>query len=136
MEVAIKFSALDDIVKATFLTCHDSSYANLTNGGSQGGHIIFLLDSYMNVAPVSWRSKRLQRVVKSMLGAETLSLVDVLLKHHSGFNAEIFHKDEAVNQGTRNTECVTDNHSLFDVVHSTTALADKRLCVDMAVLRE
>ena len=54
----------------------------------------------------------------------------------SSILAEIFHKGEAVNQGTRNVECVTDNRSLFEAVHSTTALADKRPRVDMAILCE
>ena len=76
--------------------------------------------------------------MKSTSGAENLSLVDAV---ETSFwipciLAEIFHKDEALNQGTRNSECVADNRSLFEAVHSTTALADKTPCVDMAILRQ
>ena len=132
IKVAINFLTPDDIENPTILTHHDASYANLTNGRSQGGNIILLIDSYVNAAPVSWQSKYLQRVIKSMLGAETLFLADAAETSFwiSSILAEIFHKDEALNQGGRNIECATDNRSLFEAVHSTTALAVKRLHVD------
>ena len=54
----------------------DASYNNLGDGGSQGAHIIFLADDENNCSPMYWASNRIDRVVKSTLGAEKLALVD------------------------------------------------------------
>ena len=56
---------------------HDASYANLKDGGSQGGYIVLLADKKeKSLLPIAWQSKRLRRVVRSKLAAETLSMVD------------------------------------------------------------
>ena len=39
-------------------------------------------------------------------------------------------------QSSIDIECFTDNQSLFDTVHSTNSIINKRLRVDMAILRE
>ena len=137
VEVAIRFPALGDIENSTILTYHDASYANLTNRGSQGGNIPFFLHSYECCASVM-AVDAFTKSRKINLGVKTLSLADAAETSFSisSILAEIFHKDEAVNQGTRNIECVTDTLSLFETVHSTTALADKSLRVDMADLCE
>ena len=60
-----------------FLECFsDSSFANLADGGSQGGYIIFLVDSDGHRCPIFWQSRKIRRVVKSTLAAETLALLD------------------------------------------------------------
>ena len=60
---------------------HDASYANLNDGGSQGGYVIFLTDDEgAKLAPIAWQSKRIKRVVKSTLAAERLCLLLKLLK--------------------------------------------------------
>ena len=48
----------------------------LTQGGSQGGYILFVSDPCGNKSLVSWQSQKVRRVVKSTL-AETLALLDV-----------------------------------------------------------
>lgn len=52
----------------------DDSFANLTDGESQGGYIFFLVGSTNRYMPIAWQSIR--RVVKNNLAAETLSMVD------------------------------------------------------------
>ena len=37
---------------------------------------------------------------------------------------------------SRNIKCRTDNHSLYDAVNSITSLTDKRLRVDIVIVRE
>ena len=37
----------------------DASFTNLTDGGSQGGYIMFLVGRYI---PIAWQSKRIKRV--------------------------------------------------------------------------
>ena len=57
------------------LNCYnDASFGNLSTGGSQGGYVIFLKSCYDLYTPVSWESKKLHRVVKSTIAAETLEL--------------------------------------------------------------
>ena len=43
---------------------------------------------------------------------------------------------EIVGSGECNIECRTDSQSLYNAVYSMTSLLDKRLRVDMAILRE
>ena len=40
-DVDLKFTKLTEIQDCKFITFHDASYANISNGGSQGGCIIF-----------------------------------------------------------------------------------------------
>ena len=53
-----------------------ASYNNLENGSSQGGFCIFLKNSYGNLSLIMWQSKKIHRMVKSTMAAETLALVD------------------------------------------------------------
>ena len=63
--------------KKCSLECYtDAAHKNLPNGKSQGGLIIFLQDEFGNKCPLYWRSKKLDRVVKSSLSAETQALVE------------------------------------------------------------
>ena len=52
---------------------NDSSLGNLKNGGSQGGFIIYLIGDVSS--PTMCKSKKLHRVVKSAMAAETLMQV-------------------------------------------------------------
>ena len=54
----------------------DASYNNLENGDSQGGFCIFLQDSYGNLSLIIWQSKKIHRMIKSTMAAETLAFVD------------------------------------------------------------
>ena len=100
-----KFTNIKDFKLCVY---SDASFANLPEGGSQGGHIIFLVDDQNNSCPISWHSTKVKRVVKSTLAAETLALVDgadnaVLL---SKLLAEFIHNDKDHNI---RIECRTDN---------------------------
>ena len=44
--------------------------------GSQGGYLIFLVDENSKFNLISWQSKRIKRVIRSSLAAETLALSD------------------------------------------------------------
>ena len=113
----------------------DASFNNLPNGGSQGGFIILLSDKYNNVAPIAWSSTKLKRVARSTIAAETLALSDgcdtsyfvaslakemIFTKQHNNINIEAF----------------TDNRSLYETLHTTKSILDKRLRVEIAALRE
>ena len=114
----------------------DASFANLGDGGSQGGYIIFVVGDNKKYMPIAWQSRRIRRVVKSTLAAETLAMVDLA-------EACVFYRKlllELVNlQDVKENIpiiCKTDNSSLFDAAHSTTQIQDKRLRIEMSILRE
>ena len=123
----------DLATQCNFIVYHDASYANLHDGGSQGSYIILLTDNnYKKFAPISWQSKRIKRVVKSTLAAETLSLVEAA---EAAFWIQNLYNEITNNKGC-SIECRTDSQSLYNAVKSSTPITDRRLRVDMAILRE
>ena len=109
----------------------DASFRNLPDGGSQGGHIIFLCDDDENCCPIAWSSSRIKRIVHSTLAAETLSLVDgsgTALYVQSLMNVVVSCR-EVIN-------VLTDNKSLYDTTHAKKPTNDKRLRVDIAGIKE
>ena len=73
---ALQFPNLDQAIKIV-VYC-DTSLGNLPDGGSQGGHLIFLVGRNGKCNLVSWQSKRLKRVARSSIAAETLSATDAI----------------------------------------------------------
>lgn len=116
-------------------TYADASFNNLPKGGSQGGHIVFLMDRFQKSLPLSWNSTRIKRVVRSTLAAETLSLSE-------GCDTAFFLSnliDEIFPTNTHpfvTVEAITDNQSLHDIVRTTKQIQDKRLRVDVSSIRE
>ena len=126
------FSSLKDIHIQVYT---DASYANLQDGGSQGGHVVFLSDG-TNSCPIAWQSKRVQRVVRSTLAAETLALVEGCERAYMAgrlLNEILSGTNEKY---VKPVLCVVDNRSLFQSAQSTNILEDRRLQVEMAILRE
>lgn len=74
-KVVLRFIYIGDIKKIIVLNS-DASFANLPEGKSQGGYIVFLVGETRNAAPLPWRSRKVKQVVKSTLSAETLALGD------------------------------------------------------------
>ena len=60
----------------------DASFGNLEDGRSQGSHLTFLVDNENRCNILSWQSKRLRRIARNSLTAETLAIND-------GIDAEI-----------------------------------------------
>ena len=111
----------------------DASYGNLSNGGSQGGFYTELVDKY-NSSPIEWQSKRLRRTPHSTLAAETIAMVEGMEAAYSCsmLLSEILYD----NRKEIPVEMIIDNYSLFQSVHSTTSVTDRRLRIEMAILRE
>ena len=70
----LKFSQLDNPIKIVVYT--DAAFGNLPDGGSQDAYLVFLVDKKNNCNIISWQSKRLKRIVRSTLAAETLAMCD------------------------------------------------------------
>lgn len=131
-DVQLVFQKLDDVKNVEFKVFSDASFNNLIGGGSQGGFVIFLCSNEGILNPIHWQSNRLQRVVKSTFAAETLAFTDAA---ESAFWLKTVY-EEIIPSAKCRISCFTDNKSLHQSVYSTTVLKDKRLQVDLAVLRE
>ena len=115
----------------------DASYANLSDGiSSAGGHIVFLEGENENCCPISWNTKKIRRVVKSTIAAEALSLVDGLdtAFYVGSIVTEILYRNADCNKIPIN--CYIDNHSLYENLHSTKSVSEKRLRIDIAAVKE
>nr|XP_039255142.1 uncharacterized protein LOC120332004 [Styela clava] len=114
----------------------DASFGNLTDGGSQAASLIFLVGEHQRCNLISWQSKRIKRVVKSSLAAETLAMsagVD-MASFVSSLYTEIMHR--AINLEKLPIEIVTDNRSLHDAIKSIKQVQDRRLRIEVAMLKE
>ena len=130
-KVRLFFPNLGDIKQCKLIFYSDASHKNLPNGGSQGGFISFIIGDNGKHAPLDWSSRRVRRVVKSSLAAETLELVEA---------AEHCFLMRKIIQELLGVQCdiigVTDSKSLKDACYSTTTMEDKRIMVDVCLLRE
>ena len=114
------------------LAYSDASYANLPDGGSQGGYVVFLANESERVSPITWTSRKLRRVCRSTITAETMATLDAI-----DVCAWLFHMfREVFDVEIRPTVIRTDNKSAYQAINSTTAVEEKRLRVDIAAIRE
>ena len=130
--VSLVFSKLHDLGSLSIDCYSDASFDNLLNGASQDGYIVYISDQYNNKNVVSWQSKKLRRVVKSTLAAETLALLDAA-------EAGVFLSKmicQAINVSCPVVGYFVDNRSLVEAVHSTKNVEDKMLRINMSVLRD
>ena len=111
----------------------DASFANLIDGGSQGGYILSLIGSNNEYMAIAWQSKHIRRVVKRTLAAETLTIVDmseVCLPRGKRLLKLLQPKDK-----TENIKiiCKMDNSCLCDSVQTSTQILDKKLRIEMSI---
>ena len=76
--LTVRFSAIDDISASLIVVFSDASYANLPGACSQGGHIILMVSRSGKFCPLSWQSKKIRRVCKSTLAAESWAMVEAV----------------------------------------------------------
>ena len=62
--IELRFPDLGDPAKARFILFSHTSLVNLSDGGSQ------------NFAPLIWKSKKIEHIVKITIAAETLALLE------------------------------------------------------------
>lgn len=133
----ILFPDLGDLEQLRLTVFCDASYANLTDGvSSAGGHIVFLTGKDNRSCPLSWRSGKIRRVVRSTLAAEALSMADGL---DSAYCLGYLLSEVVFNKPKKNKipiEVCTDNKSLFENIYSTKAVSEKRLRVEIGSIKE
>ena len=134
-ESSMYFPKLNDLNNCKIIVYSDASHANLPNGvSSAGGFIIFLADNKGNVCPLYWESRKIRRVVKSTLAAETLAAADAI--DNAYYLGEILSEILFRHGKDIPIELYVDNKSLHDNVFSVKNVAEKRLRIDIAAIKE
>ena len=135
VEMKLHFPDIGDLDEASLVCYSNASLANLKDAGSQGSFIIFIIGSNKKYVPLKWQSRKIKRVVKSTLAAETMALLEgteccFLIK------STLLRILGLSNDTNLRIKAITDNKSLYDAVHSTKTVEDKRLKVDICALRD
>ena len=136
-EVFIQFPDLGDVSSWKLVVYTDASYANIPDGvSSAGGNIIFIVGENNRCCPISWCSNKIKRVVKSTIAAEALSLVNGL--DNAFYVGCLLSKIIFPQQKENGIPIISyiDNKSLFENVHATTLVSEKRLRVDLAAIQQ
>jgi len=128
-DVKIFFHDLKEIQE---LVCYsDASYASLPGGASQGAYILFLKGSNGKYVPIAWKSNKIRRTVKSTLAAESLAMQE---------GADHSYVIMALVKEITGRELIltmrTDSDSLQKNLRTTNKLTEKRLNMDLMVIRE
>ena len=133
-----------------FMGVHDAAHANLEGGASQQGHLILAVHASVTncrvfVPVLSWQSKKIKRVVRSSLAAETCSMST--RQEHLDWMRTMW---EQMTRGdfvlenyehfltARPSILVTDCKSLYDAIHkegAAPASTDKRLAIELAIVK-
>ena len=133
-----------------FMGVHDAAHANLEGGASQQGHLVLAVRASITncrvpVSVLSWQSKKIKRVVRSSLAAETCSMSTC--QEHLDWMRTMW---EQMTRGdfvlenyeqfltARPSILVTDCKSLYDATHkegAAPASTDKRLAIELAIVK-
>ena len=108
----------------------DAAWANMPNGKTGGGWLVGLTN-LRDFGIVSWRCRTLRRVVKSTLAGETLALSDLLDEMIS-----VQQTLQLVLGWTPRTIARTDCRSLYDYIYRGKNVSEKRLHVELCVIKE
>ena len=114
----------------------DAAHANLPDGSSStGGFVVFLVGDNKKSCPLYWESKKIKRVVKSSLAAETLATTEAvdMAFYLGNILSQVIHNADG---NVIPIELIVDNHSLHDNVYSTKNVSEKRLRIDLAILKQ
>ena len=130
--IRIVFPDLGNPEHWKILVYGDATHASLPSGASQGAYLVFI-DGGKGIAPIAWRSKKLDRVTKSPLASETMALAEAADAGH--FVAAMIQEIFGLKQKCK-VVCFTDNKSLKDHLETSNIVSDLRLRVDMARLKE
>ena len=123
-----------DISSLELLVYTDASFANVSNGlGSVGGQLIFLKDKFENLSLIEWQANKVRRIVRSTLAAEALSLVDGL--EYAMYLRTVIAELTGKSVSSIKIKAITDNRSCVDAILSTSLIDDKRLRIEMGMLK-
>ena len=132
-EARIKYHSLASKDNLHLVVYTDASLANLPDQGSQSGYIIFLANESKQCIPLNWQSKKIKRIVRSSLSAETIAFADALdaVALQATISQILYYNRKEIPIFVH-----TDNRSLFDTINSTTNVTEKQLRIDIAVIKD
>jgi hypothetical protein len=109
----------------------DASFANNLDLSSQLGFLVMLMDDSKKANILAWKSAKSQRVVHSTLAAETLAM-------SMAFDLAFGIRKSLVDILKVKIDLVifTDNKGIFDTITKRTSVTEKRVMIELAVLRE
>ena len=132
----IRFPKLDLVKsKLEIVVWTDASLGKLPNEGSGRGYIVFL-KSGMKFSPLAWHSNKISKVCTSIFAAETLGFNDGV--------AEALLMRQTISELLYQTPrddiipiiCIMDSKQLHQHLQSTSQTSDKRIRLEVALLRE
>ena len=125
-EVMLSFPKTEAIKSAALICFSETSFGHLKCCGSQGGMVVFIEGSNGKYMPLTWQSRKLRRIIKNTLTAETLALQEVL---EVAFMIKYILL-EILNLNVENQilpiKCVTNSKSLHHTVYSSNNPTEKR----------
>ncbi len=113
----------------------DASLANLMMAKSTCGLVLFVVSANSTCCPILWKSNTIKRVVRSTSAAETNAMVEAL--DSSYFIAVML--SEMLNGGPSMRIPIvayTDSESLYKNCYSTNMCDEKRLRIEMGIIKE
>ena len=131
-QMEIRYPPLGQPKDIEVIVYADGSHGALPSGNSQGAAIVFLQGAEKS-APITWRSKKIERVTRSPLATEVSAVADGADLGHlvASMTKEVFHLKNMPRIQMR-----TDSKSLRDHMETTRVIKDPRLRVDTARLRQ
>lgn len=132
----LTFQRLGSDSDISLVVFSDAALGNLPDGGSQGGYLILLVGESGKFSPIWWNSRKIRRVVRSTLSAETLSMSDAI--DMAVFIATLYSEltKGQPDPTNLNVLCITDCKSLVDAVKSSKCVLEKRLRIEMSAIKE
>ncbi len=131
--IVLRFPRVFDTSSCYIISFSDASFNNLPNAGTQGSYVTFLVDQNGCFCPIAWQSRKVRRVIKSTIAAECLAAVEAA--EMSIFLAYLV-KDILELPKLIDTFVYCDNKNLVNAAHSSTNVEDKRLVIDVSMLRD
>ena len=113
----------------------DAATKKIDHVFSVAGYVVFLVNKRTNCAvPLTWSSKKIERVVSSSLGAETLAMVKVIGIIY--FIKEILKQMYGSEVGDIPCLTLVDSKDLYESIHNIKSPQDRRLIGDILQIKQ
>lgn len=109
----------------------DAGFASNNDCSSQIGFVMVLMDSFGSANIIHYGSLKCKRIVRSVLAAELLAMM-----HGFDISSTIRLAVNCIMDRKVSLELYTDSRSLYDCLVSINTTSEKRLLIDLSLLRE
>lgn len=112
-------------------TYADASFGTNSDGSSQLGYCVLLMDKFDKFSLVNFRSGKCYRVTHSAMASETIAFAEAFDASYS-----IQHALQKLLVRPVKLQMLTDSKQLFDAISNSTHTKEKRLMIDIAAAKE